>query len=119
MKIMCIQDVHKMYPQDNIEIKEDNLEIFKDNITKENIENKLYGIHQNIPLSESKYEQYKAQYSNIDELINQYSEKVFNNPSIYKPDYFNLFLMSQAKSNITEAAPPNKYISAQESFSKD
>lgn len=82
---------------------------FNETLCNFNAKQKMYGTHQNIPLSESKYEQYKTQHSNIDELINQYSEKVFNNPSIYKPDYFNSFLMSQAKSNITEAAPP-KYI---------
>lgn len=103
---LCIQDVYNMYPQDNIELKEDKLEIIKDNSTKENTEKRLYGIHQNIPLSESKYEQYKAQYSNIDEIIENYSAMVFNNPNTYKANNFNCFLMSQKKNSTTEAAPP-------------
>lgn len=104
----CIQDVYKMYPQDNIELKEDNLKIIKDSITKENTEKKLYGTHQNVPLSKFKYEQYKKQYSNIDEIINQYSEMVFSNPTLYKPQNFNSFLISKTKNSPTEALPPNK-----------
>lgn len=71
-----------------------------------NTEQKMYGTHQNIPLSESKYEQYKAQYSNIDEIIENYSAMVFNNPNTYKANNFNCFLMSQKKNSATEAAPP-------------
>ena len=77
-----------------------------DTLCNFNTEQKMYGTHQNIPLTESKYEQYKTQYSNIDEIIDNYSAKVFNNPNTYKPDYFKSFLMSQSKNCTTETAPP-------------